>query len=119
MRFISPFVLTSRMRISLRSRRPDAAAPIRTPDALEDPAWIRDVDERLRWDADDLDCLEALGVWHLARGEAAAALECFHRITRADAKYPGIWRLKALAFESIGDLPNAARCRARGSDPSS
>lgn len=107
------------MRGLFRSRRAESAAPGDLAEPLLDAEWIRAVEKRLRERADDLDGLEALGVWHLARGEPEKALECFHAITRRDAQYPGIWRLKAKAFDTLGDAANAARCRLRGSDPES
>ncbi len=107
------------MRLLFRSRHTGSSTQGEAVDALSDPDWIRSVEERLHANADDLDGLEALGVWHLARGEAEKALDCFHAITRRDAHYPGIWRLKAKAFVALGDRESAARCSLRGSDPDS
>lgn len=55
----------------------------------------------------------ALGVWLLDREEPEKALECFHRVTRKNPEYPGIWRLKARAFEALGDKKSAEMCRKR------
>ena len=73
--------------------------------------------DRLRSNARDWDALAAVGTYLLARGQADKALDCFHRITRSNPTYPGIWRLKPEAFEALGDTTNAAACRRRGADP--
>ena len=75
--------------------------------------------ERLRTNPRDWDALAAVGTYLLARDQADKALDCFHRITRSNPKYPGIWRLKAEAFEALGDAKNAEACRRRGADPRS
>ncbi len=75
--------------------------------------------DRLRSNPRDLDALAAMGTYLLARGQADKALDCFHQITRAEPKYPGIWRLKAKAFEALGDATNADACSRRGADPRS
>ncbi len=67
----------------------------------------------------DHDALVALGLFLLSRGEADKALECFNRVSRADPKYPGIWRFKAKAFDALGDAESATQCRLRGADPRS
>lgn len=72
--------------------------------------------ERVRVDPDDLNALETVGALLLRRGQADKALEFLHRVTRADPRYPGIWELKAEAFEAVGDTQNAAACRRRGSE---
>ena len=88
-----------------------------TKDATRaDQAYLREATDRLRRDPDDLDALETAGAWLLAHDRADKALECFHRITRLDPSYPGIWRLKARAFEALGDAESAALCRQRGAD---
>lgn len=90
------------------------------PESAEiDNVYVKAAAERLRANPNDLDALEAVGAWLLARGQTEKALDCFHRITRADPKYPGIWRLKAQAFEAIGDRKSAEICRRRGADPRS
>lgn len=75
--------------------------------------------DRLRSNPRDWDALAAVGTYLLARDQADKALDCFHRITRENPKYPGIWRLKAKAFEALGDAMNADACRLRGADPRS
>ncbi len=67
----------------------------------------------------DNDALVALGLFLLSRGQPDKALECFNRVSRADPKYPGIWRFKAKAFDALGDEAAAEQCRLRGSDPHS
>ncbi|OGS48007.1 MAG: hypothetical protein A3K68_00800 [Euryarchaeota archaeon RBG_16_68_13] len=81
-----------------------------------DEDFVDTLRARLRGDPTDLDGLMALGVWLLDRDQPDKALECFHRITRKDAAYPGIWRLKARAFEALGDHESADLCRKRGLD---
>ena len=103
----------------LRRQRGRAEEPPVDPNSVTEEGWLEAVRERLRANANDADGLEALGVWYLACGEPARALECFHEVTRQDSHYPGIWRLKAQAFAVIGDADNAARCRRRGLDPDS
>ncbi len=78
--------------------------------------YVDEAAHRLRENPADLDALETVGAWLLAHDNAEKALECFHRITRLDPGYPGIWRLKARAFDAIGDRENAELCRRRGSD---
>ncbi len=95
-----------------RKARPSASTSIEN-------AYVRAAAERLRANPSDLDALEVVGAFLLAHGQADKALDCFHRITRANPKYPGIWRLKARAFEALGDRTNADTCRRRGADPRS
>ena len=71
------------------------------------------VAERLRANPNDLDALAAAGTYFLERGKADDALKCFHRITRTDPRYPGVWSLKAEAFDAVGDPKNAEQCRKR------
>ena len=75
--------------------------------------------DRLRSNPRDWDALAAVGTYLLARDQADKALDCFHRNTWENPKYPGIWRLKAEAFEALGDAKNAEACRRRGSNPRS
>ncbi len=84
--------------------------------SVED-AIVKAAAERLRSNPRDWDALAAVGAYLLARGQTDKALDCFHRITRENPKYPGIWGLKAKAFEALGDRPNADLCRRRGADP--
>ncbi len=79
-------------------------------------AYLKEAANRLRQNPRDLDALEAVGAYFLAHDKADEALECFHRITRIDPAYPGIWRLKAKAFEAVGDRDSADQCRRRGAD---
>ena len=81
------------------------------PTEVDDP---RSALDRLREDPGDLDALEAVGAYLLARGQADKALVFFHWITRANPEQPGIWQLKAKAFEAVGDAKNADACRRRG-----
>ncbi len=90
--------------------------PIST--AVEDAA-AKAAADRLRSNPRDWDALAAVGTYLLARDEADKALDCFHRITRENPKYPGIWRLKAKAFEALGDAKSADACRRRSLDPQS
>ena len=69
--------------------------------------------KRLRVNPTDLDALEVVGAYLLARGQAEKALEFLHRVTLANPQQPGIWRLKAQAFEAVGDTKNANACRRR------
>ncbi len=84
-----------------------------------DDTIVRTAAERFRSDLYDWDALTAVGTYFLARGEADKALDCFHKITRSNPRYPGIWRLKAEAFEALGDAKNAEACRRRVADPRS
>jgi len=88
------------------------------PERIEN-IYVKAAAERLHANPADLDALEAVGTWLLAHGRADKALECFHRITRHNPAYPGIWRLKAKAFEALGDRKNAEICQRRGADPRS
>ncbi len=92
--------------------------PVRDSTSIEN-AYVKEAAARLRANPGDLDALEVVGAFLLAHGQANKALDCFHRITRANPKYPGIWRLKARAFEVLGDRKNAETCRRRGADPRS
>jgi predicted Zn-dependent protease len=73
----------------------------------------------LRADPKDHDALVALGLFLLSHRQPDKALECFNRVSRADPKYPGIWRFKAKAFDALGDKAAAEQCRLRGADPHS
>ena len=74
---------------------------------------------RLRADPADPDALMVLGAWHIIHGNVRDALGYFNRVTRTNPAYSGIWRLKAKAFEALGDQQNAERCRLLGRDPDS
>lgn len=87
-----------------------------TDSAEIDNVYVRAAADRLRSDPNDPDALVAVGAWLLAHEQADKALGCFHRITSRDPKYPGIWRLKAKAFEALGDTRDAELCRRRGAD---
>lgn len=91
-----------------------AKRPIQDPAADED--FVRTLRERARANPRDPDALTALGSLLLQRDQPDKALECFHRVTRLDPAYPGIWRLKARAFDALGDTKSAEACRKRGSD---
>jgi cytochrome c-type biogenesis protein CcmH/NrfG len=84
--------------------------------ASTDEDFVKTLQARVRSHPGDVDALTALGVWLLQRDQADKALDCFHRVTRKDPDYPGIWRLKAQAFEALGDAKSADACRKRGSD---
>lgn len=99
-------------------RAPTRMRTVADEASVED-AIVKAAAERLRANPTDWDALAAVGTYMLARGQAEKALDCFHRITRAEPKYPGIWRLKAEAFEALGDKKNADLCRQRGADPRS
>lgn len=86
------------------------------PDLPLDDEFVEALQKRLGLDPMDLDGLAAAGVMFLDRDEPQKALECFHRITRQDAAYPGVWRLKAQAFEALGDPESARICRKHASD---
>jgi Flp pilus assembly protein TadD len=98
---------------------PLASVQLRWRPLLIENLYIRAAAERLRADAQDLDALEVVGAYFFAHGHVEKALECFHRVSKEDPKHPGIWRLKAKAFEALGDLKSADMCRRRGSDPHS
>ena len=86
---------------------------------LVDRDFVQALKAHLRANPRDNDALVALGLFMLSRGEADKALECFNRVSRADPKYPGIWRFKAKAFDALGDTVSAEQCRLRGADPHS
>ncbi len=86
---------------------------------LVDKDFVEALRVHLRGDPKDNDALVALGLFMLSRGEAEKALECFNRVSKADPKYPGIWRFKAKAFDALGDRESAKQCRLRGADPRS
>ncbi len=75
--------------------------------------------DHLRANPNDYDALVALGLVMLSLRQPDKALDCFNRVSRADPKYPGIWRFKAKAFDALGDGANAELCRLRGADPRS
>ena len=85
------------------------------PDEVEN-RYVRAALARLRESPDDPDALVVLGVWALSRGHADKAIAYLNAVTPRSPTYPGIWRLKARAFEALGDGENAERCRQRGAD---
>lgn len=97
-------------------RRPRAPSALVVHEELEgdDANLARSVNERLRSNPDDEGALVVLAVILLYRGHADKALECLHRVTRSNPRYPGIWFIKAKAFEALGDPRSAALCRRRG-----
>lgn len=86
---------------------------------LVDKDFVEALRVHLRGNPKDNDALVALGLFMLSRGEAEKSLECFNRVSKADPKYPGIWRFKAKAFDALGDRESAKQCRLRGADPRS
>ena len=100
-------------------RRSPLVAPLRFwKPGSRDPRSVEEADaeeamKRLRVNPTDLDALEVVGAYLLARGQAEKALEFLHRVTLANPQQPGIWRLKAQAFEAVGDTKNANACRRR------
>ena len=85
-------------------------------DPARDADFVSTLRRRVHENPKDMDALTALGSWLLQRGQADKALECFHRVTKQDPAYPGIWRLKARAFDALGDSKSAEMCRKRGAD---
>jgi uncharacterized protein HemY len=86
---------------------------------LVDRDFVEALKLHLRGNPKDNDALVALGLFMLSRREPNKALDCFHRVSQADPKYPGIWRFKAKAFDALGDTAAAEQCRLRGADPRS
>ncbi len=86
---------------------------------MADHDFVDALKAHLRANPADHDALVALGLFMLSRREPDKALDCFNRVSRADPKYPGIWRFKAKAFDALGDRANAEQCRLRGADPRS
>jgi predicted Zn-dependent protease len=91
---------------------PDSSSAAVTPENI----YIRVALDRLREAPDDPDALLVVGSWLLLSGKPERALEYLHRVTQMEPKYPGIWRVKAKAFDALGDPANAEACRRRGSD---
>jgi predicted Zn-dependent protease len=87
-----------------------------SPLAEVENKYVRAALARLRESPDDPDALVVLGVWALSRGHPQKAIEYLNAVTPRAPTYPGIWRLKARAFEALGDAENAERCRQRGAD---
>jgi len=81
-----------------------------------DNLYVRAALDRLREAPDDPDALVVMASWLLLSGKADRALEYLHRVTTVAPTYPGIWRVKAKAFEALGDATSAEACRRRGSD---
>lgn len=86
------------------------------PETEVENTYVRAALARLRESPDDPDALVVLGVWALSRGHPERAIEYLNAVTPRAPTYPGIWRLKARAFEALGDAENAERCRKRGAD---
>ncbi|MGK0619592.1 tetratricopeptide repeat protein [Meiothermus cerbereus] len=51
---------------------------------------------------------------HLAKGEAAQALQVLDRVSWADLGWPEYWRVRAQAFLLLGDARQAAKCAWEG-----
>ncbi len=86
---------------------------------VSDPEFVETLKSHLLANPKDHDALVALGLILLTRHQPEKALDCFNKVSRADPRYPGIWRFKAKAFEALGDTASAEECRLRGSDPRS
>lgn len=108
-----------RLKASDLHRRPVAPKTIESQLVAADRDFVQALREHLTTNENDTDALVALGLFLLSRGEPNKALACFNRVSRADPKYPGIWRFKAKAFDALGDAKNAEQCRLRGADPRS
>ena len=91
-------------------------APAPAPAVRPDNLYVRSALARLREYPDDTDALLVIGSWHLLSGRPEKALEYLNRVTQLEPKYPGVWRVKAKAFDALGDKTNAEACRRRGSD---
>jgi len=81
-----------------------------------DNIYVRTALERLRLAPDDPDALLVIGSWLLLTGKPGKALDYLNRVTQVAPAYPGIWRVKAKAFDALGDKASADACRRRGSD---
>jgi len=95
---------------------PMASTLLSSPPSEVENSYVKAALARLRESPDDQDALVVLGVWALSRGQPAKAIEYLNAVTAHQRTYPGIWRLKARAFEALGDTKNAELCRKRGSD---
>ncbi|MEE9181852.1 MAG: DUF2341 domain-containing protein [candidate division NC10 bacterium] len=66
----------------------------------ENVTWVL---ATLELDENDPEALFTLGTCLLLDGKAQEALDTLNRLTLLDPDYPGLWRVKALVFEKLGN----------------
>ncbi len=67
----------------------------------------------LELDENDVDALFTLGAYLLLDGKIQESLETLNRLTLLDARYPGLWWVKAQLFEKLGNKKAAESALAR------
>ena len=74
---------------------------------------LKECEDALRTDPQDVDALFTRGVFLARIGEYWRSLECLNQVTEINAGYPGVWHLKSSLYAQVGDQGAARQCRER------
>ncbi len=90
-----------------KARRRQATVVIR-----QAPNEMHDCEARLRRDPGDKDALFTKATFLTKIGKYGDALVCLEHLAEVDQYYPGLWPLKAVVHEKMGDKRMAGICTA-------
>ena len=74
---------------------------------------LKECEDTLARNPDDVDALFTKGVFLARIGEYWRSLECLKRAASLDPEYPGVWHLQSSLYQRVGDHGNARACRER------
>jgi tetratricopeptide (TPR) repeat protein len=74
---------------------------------------LKECDDALRANPQDVDALFTRGVFLARIGEYWRSIECLELVTELNPAYPGVWHLKSSLYLRVGDHGNARACRER------
>ena len=72
---------------------------------------LKECEDSLRRDPNNLDALFTKGVFLARINEYWRAIDCLNKVTDQDPAYPGVWHLKYSLYRRVGDFGAAIRCR--------
>ena len=74
---------------------------------------LKECEDTLRRDPNDVDALFTKGVFLARIGEYWRSIECLNHVTEIHPDYPGVWHLKSSLYLRVGDQATARQCRER------
>jgi len=94
--------------------RPDVQAENRRQEVLHlISKRLKECEDALRSNPDDVDALFTKGVFLARIGEYWRSIQCLDRVTTLSPEYPGVWHLKSSLYLRVGDQGRARACRER------